>query len=131
MAVCLKARLVQSDLRAARNLTRSGRLVLGQGRAQGRATLCQGRWRTRSRTRTHKDAQGGAQGHGPASAHKVKKAKPRTRLDKNCPRTETHKVRTRSARIWFRNKDLGKLPYVFFPSKGWSPNIWSGGSSSI
>ena len=85
MAVCFKARLVQSHFGAAGKRTRYSRLVLGQGRAQGRATLCQGRWRTRSRTRTHKDAQGGAQGHGPPSAHKVKKAKPRSRFRYTAP----------------------------------------------
>ena len=110
MAVCLKARLVQSDLPAADKRTRSGRLVRGQGRAQG--WHAQGAHKVRTRY-----AQGCAQGLFNLVqrffAHKVHAPS---------PENETHKVRTRSARIllWFRNKDLGKLPYfprifLYFP----------------
>ena len=98
MAACLEARLVQSGLSAAGKRTRSTQLVRGQGRAQG--WHAQGAHKVRTRY-----AQGCAQGLFNLVqrffAHKVHAPS---------PGNETHKVRTRSARIWFRNKDLGKLP---------------------
>ena len=71
MAVCLEAHLVQSVTRH-----KVTRLVPGQGRAQGRATLCQGRWRTRSST------------HVPVPGC--------TRIRSFCP-SRPHRVRTRCA----------------------------------
>ena len=74
MAVCLEARLVQSDLPAADKRTRPSRLVQGQGCAQGRATLCQG-------SVAHKVAHKHAQGTHKV-AHKVTNRHPRTRSRK-------------------------------------------------
>ena len=101
MAVCLEARLVQSDFRAADKHTKYTRLVLGQGCAQ--------RWRAQG---AHKEAQGTHK-----AAHKVLfnlvQRLVAHKVYHHCPGNETHKVRTRSARIWLWNKDLGKLPYIY------------------